>query len=239
MKIRSFTISLLAWIVYSMNLTSCSALPASPTATTSPTQTPTPTTTSTETPAPTATLSADKISQMTEEDKLAASPEIDGLTKSSVSTVEANLIIYRDAEGKAQKVYDLTSGKELTLQEGGVIEFDLKSGGTIELLSFESQKDIENYIVNVSGTIWLNGGESEKTRAKNTFFKGYTPEDKALFDKLNDTSEYTSDHASGYTLPEFSGSGEFFAGFYYKTDSGTFWCFKNKTGALEVVFQSN
>ncbi len=53
MKIRSFTISLLVSIVFSMNLTSCGALPASPTSTPPPTLTATPTATSTETPSPT------------------------------------------------------------------------------------------------------------------------------------------------------------------------------------------
>jgi hypothetical protein len=101
------------------------------------------------------TLSQEQLDQMTDEEKLKKAPEkMADLTKSNISTVKNNLVIYRDSETNAQKVFDLLTGKELTLPEAGIIEFKKDDGGKIEMLSFDTIQNALDYMVNIDGVTY-------------------------------------------------------------------------------------
>jgi hypothetical protein len=88
-----------------------------------------------------------ELSAMTDEEKIKAAPELEGLTKSNVSTLKGNLIIYRNAEGKAEKVYNLTNNAETTLLQAGIFEVPLTTGENWEMLGFETGQEAIDYAV--------------------------------------------------------------------------------------------
>jgi hypothetical protein len=88
-----------------------------------------------------------ELSAMTDEEKIIAAPELEGLTKSNVSTLKGNLIIYRNAEGKAEKVYNLTNNAETTLLQAGIFEVPLTTGENWEMLGFETGQEAVDYAV--------------------------------------------------------------------------------------------
>ena len=104
------------------------------------------------------TLSPEQLADMTPEQKLAAAPEsADGYSVSNLSTVKDNLVIYRDADGKAAQVYDLTTGETLTLPEAGIAEFPMTNGEMYEMKSFDTVEEIlQEIIVNDGATYGMN-----------------------------------------------------------------------------------
>ena len=136
--------------------------PSSPT----PTQ-PAPTETATQTPTkiPTETPSprAVDLELVTDEEKLALAPdEIGGLTKSNVSTIKNNLIIYRDVDGNAMQVYDLTTDKELTLPEAGIAELDLVDGSKLEMVAFSDKQEVMDFVA--EDAMWFEGDKMDSYR---------------------------------------------------------------------------
>ena len=167
MKIRSFTINLLiVSIVFSMNLISCGTLPISPTLTPSPTQTSTPINTPTPTETPTSTpipkYSKEQLSQMTNEEKLAAAPDVDGYTKH----VSGAWVIYENAEGPEQ-TYNLTTGAMTEIKQFpvcGIENFrdcpvtleDIFNGNVMRWLEAQKRPFDTSKIKNVP-LIWYEG----------------------------------------------------------------------------------
>jgi hypothetical protein len=68
------------------------------------------------------------------------------LTKSNVSSVFPNLILYRDADGNAQKVFDIETGDVMDLREAGIIELDLTTGEKLEVRFFDDAEEAFKYI---------------------------------------------------------------------------------------------
>jgi hypothetical protein len=77
------------------------------------------------------------------------------LTKSNISSVFPNLILYRDADGNAQKVMDIETGDVMDLREAGIDELDLKDGGKLEVRLFESIEDGLRYVA--QNAYWFEG----------------------------------------------------------------------------------
>ncbi|MBI5823249.1 MAG: hypothetical protein HZB18_04425 [Chloroflexi bacterium] len=158
-------------------ITACSAQPSPEAAavlenTIVPTHPPTtlPTETPTQTPLP--TYSEDQLSAMSDEERLSHAPDkIANFTKSNVSETKNNIIVYRDADGIAQMVFDLTTAKELTLPEAGIVEMPLTTGEHWEVLYFETARKAIDYATLVDG-------------AKGTTMDMHTHPDRAIFEPL-------------------------------------------------------
>ncbi len=155
MKIK--IISLLVFIF----LSSCAPkAPATPnvtvtfkvTVTSMPTETPSPTFTPTFTPIP--TLSPEQLADMTPAEKIAASPaSAEGYSVSNVSTVMDNIVIYRDADGKAMQVFNLLTGETSGMEDAPIVELPMTNGEYYEMKSFDTVEEmLQEIIVNDGAT---------------------------------------------------------------------------------------
>ncbi|MCE9645592.1 MAG: PT domain-containing protein [Chloroflexi bacterium] len=173
---KRFLLSLI--ILPILILAACAPATIKPSETPSPSPTDAPTTTPSASPTPLKAYSEEQLFQMADDEKLSKAPQIEDLVKSNVSTVRNNLVIYRNITGDAIKVYDLTIGKELTLQETGIIELALKDGGSFEMLSFQTAEDLIVYAIN-DGVVWKNGNDSDRVSYWNQyFFRNFNPTDQ-------------------------------------------------------------
>jgi len=96
-----------------------------------------------------------ELDQMTPEEKIEVSPEIEGLIKSNVSTIKGELVIYRDENNKAIKAYNLSTAQEITLIEAGIAEIDLANGTKLESRAFTDSQTAVQYVADNS--VWHNG----------------------------------------------------------------------------------
>jgi len=107
-----------------------------------------------------AKLTPEQLASMTPEQKLASAPETIGdLERSNLSTVPDKdyLVLYRDENDKAIKVFNLLTAQELSLREAGIFEINMKDGRILEMASFESVQEAINYA-------YLERGASGSTR---------------------------------------------------------------------------
>jgi hypothetical protein len=142
------------------------------------------------------TFSNEEIDRMTDEEKLAVAPKtISGFTKSNVSTIKNELVIYRDAEGKAVLVYNLSTGETFTLTEGGIIEFILTDGERLEMAYFEDSQEAIDFIA--SEAKWHTG---DRTRVQTSWLSLSNRNAVETIKKLRKIPGYTPRY--GFTLPE-------------------------------------
>jgi hypothetical protein len=96
-----------------------------------------------------------ELDQMTPKEKIEASPEIEGLIKSNVSTIKGELVIYRDENENAIKVFNLATAQELTLIEAEIAEIDLADGTKLESRAFTDSLTAVQFVADNS--VWHNG----------------------------------------------------------------------------------
>ncbi|MBI5824973.1 MAG: hypothetical protein HZB18_13165 [Chloroflexi bacterium] len=147
----------------------------------------TPTTLPTETPTqtPIPTYSEDQLSAMSDEERLSHAPdEIGEFTKSNVSENKNNIIVYRDADGTAQMTFDLTTAKELTLPEAGIVEIPLTTGEYFEVLGFSKYATNEfGNTVNISGQEAINHAAITGNATGTTMDMDKNPNMKIFYEK--------------------------------------------------------
>ncbi|MDP1544854.1 MAG: hypothetical protein Q8L87_02445, partial [Anaerolineales bacterium] len=125
------------------------------TAADTPTPVPSPTVTFTLTPVG---FTLDQLANMSSEDKIAVTPDYEGFNK-EVSVVKNNIVIYRDENGNAIKVFDLITTQELTLSEAGIIELDMTDGTKWEMQLFTDSEEALEFVA--ENTKWFEGDRRE------------------------------------------------------------------------------
>jgi hypothetical protein len=88
------------------------------------------------------------------------------LAKSNISTVFGNLVIYRDAEGNAQRVMDIETGEVKELREAGIIELDLTTGDKLEMRFFDDAEEALYYVA--ENAHWFEGDRLEVNKKLRT-----------------------------------------------------------------------
>lgn len=117
------------------------------------------------------------LEKMGNQQKIDAAPEIDGLEKARISSINPALVIYVNEKNEAIRVYNLTTSKESTPVEAGIIEFYLTDETiwevkafkpniktdtdpeTVELRKQESVDEMLNFIIS-DGVAWGNDGNA-------------------------------------------------------------------------------
>lgn len=176
-------------------------------------------------------LSPDQIAAMSDNDKLAASPDfVNGIPERSISTVNPNLVLYSiDGNTPAQFVYDLSVGKVKTPEEAGVIEIPFVDGnGVFEMLSFG--KDIEAASKYISeNSQWLTG---DRTGALNSWFVASNP--KAV--EFSKTTKRLQNRSGIGTLTLPSQGNQFVLIKIDRLGNGTMVYINNINGDFEAIY---
>lgn len=86
----------------------------------------------------------EELNTMSDEQKIAAAKEIEGLSKSNVSKYSSELVLYRDESGTVTKVFNLLTGEILLAEDTRVSEFLMVDGQRFEVQRFDdAQQAIE------------------------------------------------------------------------------------------------